>query len=289
VDLIIPQALNGFVYGALLFLLAAGLSLIFGLMGVVNLAHGSFFMLGAFFAVTAVRLTGNFWLAMLLAPIPVTIIAILVERFFLRPLYTRDKLDQVLLTFWFSFILTDITEWAWGKEMLAIQEPPLLEDSIEFLGGIFPLYRLALVGFGVFIALCLWLFIEKTRAGAMVRAGVDDTPTAMGIGLNVPLLLTSTFASGAALAALSGVIAAPILGVYSGIDVEILIPAFIVIVIGGMGSLKGAFVGSLLIGEADTFGKAYLPETAMFLIYLTMIVVLLARPGGLFGQPVSER
>ncbi len=288
-DLIIAQALNGFVYGTLLFLLAAGLSLIFGLMGVVNLAHGSFFMLGAFFAVTAVKLTGNFWLAMLLAPIPVTLIAILVERFFLRPLYARDRLDQVLLTFGFSFILTDITEWAWGKEMLAIQEPGLLEDSIEFLGGIFPLYRLALVGFGVFVALCLWLFIEKTRAGAMVRAGVDDTPTAMGIGLNVPLLLTSTFASGAALAALAGVIAGPILGVYSGIDVEILIPAFIVIVIGGMGSLKGAFVGSLLIGEADTFGKAYLPETAMFLIYLTMIVILLARPGGLFGQPVSER
>jgi branched-subunit amino acid ABC-type transport system permease component len=289
VDLIIAQALNGFVYGTLLFLLAAGLSLIFGLMGVVNLAHGSFFMLGAFFAVTAVKLTGNFWLAMLLAPIPVTLIAILVERFFLRPLYARDRLDQVLLTFGFSLILTDITEWAWGKEMLAIQEPGLLEDSIEFLGGIFPLYRLALVGFGVFVALCLWLFIEKTRAGAMVRAGVDDTPTAMGIGLNVPLLLTSTFASGAALAALAGVIAGPILGVYSGIDVEILIPAFIVIVIGGMGSLKGAFVGSLLIGEADTFGKAYLPETAMFLIYLTMIVILLARPGGLFGQPVSER
>jgi len=289
VDLIIAQALNGFVYGTLLFLLAAGLSLIFGLMGVVNLAHGSFFMLGAFFAVTAVKLTGNFWLAMLLAPIPVTLIAILVERFFLRPLYARDRLDQVLLTFGFSFILTDITEWAWGKEMLAIQEPGLLEDSIEFLGGIFPLYRLALVGFGVFVALCLWLFIQKTRAGAMVRAGVDDTPTAMGIGLNVPLLLTSTFASGAALAALAGVIAGPILGVYSGIDVEILIPAFIVIVIGGMGSLKGAFVGSLLIGEADTFGKAYLPETAMFLIYLTMIVILLARPGGLFGQPVSER
>jgi branched-subunit amino acid ABC-type transport system permease component len=289
VDLIITQALNGFVYGALLFLLAAGLSLIFGLMGVVNLAHGSFFMLGAFFGVTAVKLTGNFWLAMLLAPIPVTFIAILVERFFLRPLYARDKLDQVLLTFGFSFILTDITEWAWGKEMLAIQEPGLLEDSIELFGGIFPLYRLALVGFGVFVALCLWLFIEKTRAGAMVRAGVDDTPTAMGIGLNVPLLLTSTFASGAALAALAGVIAGPILGVYSGIDVEILIPAFIVIVIGGMGSLKGAFVGSLLIGEADTFGKAYLPETAMFLIYLTMIVILLARPHGLFGQPVSER
>jgi branched-subunit amino acid ABC-type transport system permease component len=289
VDLIVTQALNGFVYGSLLFLLAAGLSLIFGLMGVVNLAHGSFFMLGSFFGVTAVKLTGSFWLATLLAPIPVTIIAILIERFFLRRLYAGDKLDPVLLTFGFSFIITDVTEWAWGKDMLSIQEPRLLDDSIELLGGVFPLYRLVLVGFVLFIAFCLWIFVEKTRAGAMVRAGVDDAATAIGIGLNVPLLLTSTFASGAALAALAGVIAGPILGVYSGIDVEILIPAFIVVVIGGMGSLKGAFVGSLLIGEADTFGKAYLPEAAMFLIYLAMIVILLTRPSGLFGRPASER
>jgi branched-subunit amino acid ABC-type transport system permease component len=258
-------------------------------MGVVNLAHGSFFMLGAFFGVTLVKLTGSFWFAVLLTPIPVTIIAIMIERFLLRPLYGRDRLDLVLLTFGLSFIVTDITEWAWGKEMLSIQEPRVLDDSIEFLGGVFPLYRLALVGFVLLIALGLWLFIERTRAGAMVRAGVDDSATAMGIGLNVPLLLASTFASGAALAALAGVIAGPILGVYSGIDVEILIPAFIVIVVGGMGSLKGAFVGSMLIGEADTFGKAYLPETAMFLIYLAMIFVLLIRPNGLFGQSPAGR
>ncbi len=288
-DLIVTQALNGFVYGALLFLLASGLTLIFGLMGVVNLAHGSFFMLGSFFAVTAIKLTGNFWLALLLAPIPVVIFAVLMERFFLRPLYARDKLDPVLLTFGFSFIVTDLTEWAWGKEVLPIEEPRLLDDSIELLGGVFPLYRLALVGFVLLIALCMWFIIDRTRAGAMVRASVDDAATAVGIGLNVPLLLASNFACGAALAALAGVIAGPILGVYSGVDVEILIPAFIVIVIGGMGSLKGAFVGSLLIGEADTFGKAYLPDSAMFLIYLAMITILLARPGGLFGQPPSER
>ena len=283
-DLFVSQALNGLVYGILLFLLASGLSLIFGLMGVVNLAHGSFFMLGAFLGLSVVKATGSFWLAMLLAPLPVAAIAVVMETLFLRPLYRRAKFDQVLLTFGFSFVFTDLVEWGWGKDTFSLSEPPGLEESIEFMGGFFPTYRLALVAFGLGMALLLWILIEKTRAGAMVRAGVDDAAAAMGIGLNVPALLTATFASGAALAALAGVVAGPILGVYSGVDVDILIPAFIVIVVGGMGSLKGAFVGSMLIGVADTFGKAYMPETAMFLTYVAMIVILLARPAGLFGQ-----
>ena len=283
-DLFVSQVLNGFVYGVLLFLLASGLSLIFGLMGVVNLAHGSFFMLGAFIGLSVVRTTGSFWLAMLIAPVPVSLIAIAIEVWFLRPLYHRQKLDQVLLTFGFSFVFTDLVQWGWGKDTFALPEPSALQQSFQLLGGFFPVYRLALVAFGLGMALLLWLFIERTRAGAMVRAGVDDAATAMGIGLNVPALLTTTFASGAALAALAGVVAGPILGVYSGVDVDILIPAFIVIVIGGMGSLKGAFIGSLLIGVADTFGKAYLPDMAMFLTYAAMIVILLVRPAGLFGQ-----
>jgi branched-subunit amino acid ABC-type transport system permease component len=286
-DLLVSQLLNGLVYGLLLFLLASGLSLIFGLMGVVNLAHGSFFMLGAFIGLSVVNITGSFWWALVLAPIPVAIIAAVIEIGLLRHLYKRDKVDMVLLTFGLSFVFTDLVEWGWGKDTFSLSEPPALEDSLEFLGGFFPQYRLALVVFGLVVALVLWLVIEKTRIGAMVRAGIDDTRTAMGIGLNVPLLLTTTFASGAALAAMAGVVAGPILGVYSGVDVEVLIPAFIVIVIGGMGSLKGAFVGSLLIGVADTFGKAYMPEASMFLIYATMIVVLLARPNGLFGQAAS--
>jgi branched-subunit amino acid ABC-type transport system permease component len=286
-DLLVSQLLNGLVYGLLLFLLASGLSLIFGLMGVVNLAHGSFFMLGAFIGLSVVNITGSFWWALVLAPIPVAVIAALIEIGLLRHLYKRDKVDMVLLTFGLSFVFTDLVEWGWGKDTFSLSEPAALEDSLEFLGGFFPQYRLALVVFGLAVALVLWLVIEKTRIGAMVRAGIDDTRTAMGIGLNVPLLLTTTFASGAALAAMAGVVAGPILGVYSGVDVEVLIPAFIVIVIGGMGSLKGAFVGSLLIGIADTFGKAYMPEASMFLIYATMIVVLLARPNGLFGQAAS--
>jgi branched-subunit amino acid ABC-type transport system permease component len=283
-DLFLSQVLNGFVFGVLLFLLASGLSLIFGLMGVVNLAHGSFFMLGAFVGLSIQKATGSFWLAMLLAPIPVAVIALVIEVLFLRPLYKREKLDQVLLTFGFSFVFTDLVEWLWGKDTFNLSEPHALEDSIELLGNFYPSYRLALLAFGLVAAFALWIILDRTRAGAMVRAGVDDTATAMGIGLNVPLLLTTTFAAGGALAALAGVIAGPILGVYSGVDIEVLIPAFIVIVVGGMGSLKGAFVGSLVIGIADTFGKAYLPDAAMFLIYLAMILVLLVKPSGLFGQ-----
>jgi branched-subunit amino acid ABC-type transport system permease component len=283
-DLFISQVLNGFVYGVLLFLLACGLSLIFGLMGVVNLAHGSFFMLGSFIGLSVANVTGSFWWALLLAPIPVIIIAIVMETLFLRPLYSREKLDQVLLTFGFSFIFTDLVETYWGKDTFNLAEPPSLEDSIEIFGNFYPSFRIALLVFGLVAALILWLIIERTRAGAMVRAGVDDSATAMGIGLNVPLLLTTTFASGAGLAALAGVVAGPVLGVYSGVDVEVLIPAFIVIVVGGMGSLKGAFIGSLVVGLTDTFGKAYLPDTAMFLTYIAMIFILLLRPGGLFGQ-----
>jgi branched-chain amino acid transport system permease protein len=268
--------------------MSAGLSLIFGLMGVVNLAHGSFFMLGAFLAISVVKATGSFWLALIIAPIPVVLAAIAIETLFLRPLYARGRLDQILLTFGFSFIITDVVQWIWGAALLNLSEPKLLEDSVEFLGIIFPLYRLALLGFGISIAFSLWLFLDRTRLGAMVRAGVDDSATAMGIGLNVPLLFTSTFAAGAALAALTGVIAAPVLGIYTGIDVDILIPAFIVIVIGGMGSLKGALVGSLLLGEAETFGKAYFPDFAMFVVYLAMIAILLLTPAGLFGTRSAE-
>ena len=237
-ELFVSQLLNGLVYGLLLFLLASGLTLIFGLMGVVNLAHGSFFMLGAFIGLSVSRATGSFWWALVLAPIPVAIVAAAVEVVFLRHLYKRERIDQVLLTFGLSFVFTDLVEWGWSKDTFSLPEPASLENSVEFLGGFFPQYRLALVVFGLAVALLLWLLIEKTRIGAMVRAGIDDARTAMGIGLNVPLLLTATFASGAALAGMAGVVAGPVLGVYSGVDVEVLIPAFIVIVIGGHGQLE---------------------------------------------------
>ena len=282
-EFLVAQLLNGLVYGVLLFLMAAGLSLIFGLMNVVSLAHGSFFMLGAFFGLSIFRFTGSFWLALLLAPIPVAVLGIVMELAFMRPLYRRGHMDQVLLTFGFTFVFFDLVQTVWGRVIVRLPAPEVLQGATEIGLGVFSTYRLFLIGFGVAIALLLWLFLDRSRLGAMVRAGVDDAAMAAGLGGNIPALFTGIFGAGVALAALGGVAAGPVLGLYPGMDTEILIPAFIVIVIGGMGSLRGAFIGSLLIGEADTFGKAYFPSLALFLIYLVMAFVLLVRPQGLFG------
>jgi branched-chain amino acid transport system permease protein len=287
-ELLVAQLLNGLVYGVLLFLMAAGLSLIFGLMNVVSLAHGSFFMLGAFFGLSIFRYTGSFWLALVLAPIPVVVLGVLLERLFLRPLYPRGHLDQVLLTFGFTFVFFDLVQTIWGRVVLRLPVPDALQGTVQIGLGVFSAYRVFLIGFGFVIALLLWLLLERSRIGAMVRAGVDNAAMAAGLGGNIPALFTGIFGFGVALAALGGVAAGPVLGLYPGMDTEILIPAFIVIVIGGMGSLRGAFVGSLLIGIADTFGKAYFQSIALFLIYLAMTVVLLVRPQGLFGVKYSD-
>jgi branched-chain amino acid transport system permease protein len=282
-EFFIAQLLNGLVYGVLLFLMAAGLSLIFGLMNVVSLAHGSFFMLGAFFGLSIARFTGSFWWALVLAPIPVMVLGIVMEFLFMRPLYRRGHMDQVLLTFGFTFVFFDLVQAVWGRVIVRLPAPEALQGTTQIGLGVFSTYRLFLIGFGFAIALLMWLFLERSRLGAMVRAGVDDAGMAAGLGGNVPALFTSLFGAGVALAALGGVAAGPVLGLYPGMDTEILIPAFIVIVIGGVGSLRGAFIGSLLIGEIDTFGKAYFPSLALFLIYVVMALVLLVRPQGLFG------
>jgi branched-chain amino acid transport system permease protein len=287
-ELLVAQLLNGLVYGVLLFLMAAGLSLIFGLMNVVSLAHGSFFMLGAYLGLSIFRATGSFWLALILAPIPVIAAGIVIERVFMRPLYRRGHMDQVLLTFGFTFVFLDLVQTVWGRSVQRLPVPEMLQGTMQIGPGVFSAYRLFLIGFGFAIALLLWLFLERSRIGAMVRAGVDDAPMAAGLGGNIPALFSGMFGFGVALAALGGVAAGPILSLYPGMDAEILIPAFIVIVIGGLGSLRGAFVGSLLIGIADTFGKAYLPSLALFLIYLAMILVLMVRPQGLFGIKYSD-
>jgi branched-subunit amino acid ABC-type transport system permease component len=282
-ELLTSQLLNGIAYGTLLFLLSAGLSLIFGLMNVVSLAHGSFFMLGAVIGFTIVKVTGSYWLALLLAPLPVVVLGIAIELLFLRRLYARGHLDQVLLTFGFTFVFADLVKWIWGADIKSLQIPASLQGMVGLLGTDFPVYRLFLIGFGLTLAIAMWLFLERTRIGTMIRAGVDDSAMANGLGINVSLLFTSIFALGAGLAALAGVVAGPMVGIYAGMDVDIMVPAFIVIVVGGMGSLRGAFVGSMLIGIVDTMGKALFPDAALFLIYLLMVVVLLSRPQGLFG------
>ena len=215
-------------------------------------------------------------------------LGVLMELLFLRPLYRRGHLDQVLLTFGFTFVFLDLVQTLWGRTVLRLPVPDALQGTVQIGIGVFSAYRLCLIGFGFAIALLLWLFLERSRIGAMVRAGVDNAVMAAGLGANIPALFTGIFGLGVALAALGGIAAAPVIGLYPGMDSEILIPAFIVIVIGGMGSLRGAFVGSLLIGIADTFGKAYFQSIALFLIYLAMTAVLLIRPQGLFGIKYTD-
>ncbi len=280
----ILQLLNGLVFSMLLFVMAAGLSLIFGQMNVINLSHGAFYLLGGYIGLTMVRQFENFWVALLLAPVVVAGVGLVVEYFFLRRLYGGHRhLDQVLFTFGLALIAADLIRWNWGAYVEAVPAPAFLDGQAAWLGIQFPRYRLALIGFGLLIALLLWLLIGRTRLGAIIRAGVSDAEMVSGLGINIQLVFAGVFALGTALAALAGVIGAPVLNLYPGLDFEILILTLVVVVVGGLGTLKGAFFGSLIIGMADTFGKALLPEFALFLIFAVMALILLIRPSGLAG------
>jgi branched-subunit amino acid ABC-type transport system permease component len=281
------QALNGLAYGVMLFLLSVGLTLIFGMLDVVNLAHGSFYMLGAYAGLSLIAGTGNFWLALLVAPLAVGVIGAVIERSCLRPLYRRPPLDQVLLTFGFIYLFEDLVKWLWGGRIRSIPPPDLFSGSVSVLGAIIPSYRLFVIVFGLAMAIALFFLIERTRLGAVIRAGVFDAEMTGGLGINIHRVFTGVFAFGAALGGLSGVIAGPIQSAYPSMGVTILIPALIVVVVGGLGSLKGSLIGSLLIGQAETFGKAWLPEASMLIIYVVMAAVMLVRPQGLFGRPLK--
>lgn len=280
------QALNGLSYGVLLFLLTVGLTLIFGMLDVINLAHGSFYMLGAYAGLALIAATGSFWLALVLAPVAVGLVGVVVERACLRPLYGRPPLDQVLLTFGFIYLFEDVVKWIWGGRIRSIPPPDVFSGSVTVLGATVPSYRLFVIAFGLAMAVALWLVIERTRLGAVIRAGVADAEMTAGLGIDIHRVFTGVFAFGAALAGLSGVIAGPIQSAYPAMGVGILIPALIVVVVGGLGSLKGSLAGSLIIGQAETFGKAWLPETSMLMIYVVMALVVLLRPQGLFGRPL---
>ncbi|MBO8169869.1 MAG: branched-chain amino acid ABC transporter permease [Thermoanaerobacteraceae bacterium] len=280
---IIIQVLNSISYGLLLFLLAAGLSLIFGLMGVINLAYGSFFMLGVYLSLAVIEQTGSFILALLGAATAVSLVSMVMEVCFIRKIYNRE-LDQVLLTFGFAYIFMDIVRWCWGGTPQSLPKPVMLQGSISILGAIFPVYRLAVIFVGILLALVLWLIVEKTRMGVIIKAGVDDKEMVSGLGINIRLYFTLIFALGAFLAAVGGVLGGPITGAYLGLDSEILVLALAVVVIGGLGTLKGAFLGSVLIGFMETFGNAFFPNYAMMTIYITMVAVLVLKPNGLLGK-----
>jgi branched-subunit amino acid ABC-type transport system permease component len=281
------QALNGLAYGVLLFLLSVGLTLIFGMLDVVNLAHGSYYMLGAYAGLTLIAATGSFWLALVVAPLAVALIGAVVERSCLRPLYRRGPLDQVLLTFGLIYVFEDLVKWIWGGRIRSIATPALLSGSVTILGATVPSYRLFVIVFGLGMAVVLWALIERTRLGAIIRAGVFDPEMTAGMGIDIQRVFTGVFAFGAGLAGLSGVIAGPIQSAYPPMGASILVPALIVVVVGGLGSLKGSLAGSLIIGQAETFGKAWLPGASMLIIYVVMALVLLFRPQGLFGRPLK--
>ncbi len=281
---LIPQLVNGLVLGLLLFLIAAGFSLIFGLMDVVNLAHGAFLLFGAYVGLTVIRATGNFWLALLVAPIVTGVVGLVVEVTVLRRTYRRGHLIQVLLTLGLALIAADLMRWTFGAYVESIDAPAALAGLADIAGQFqIPVYRLAIIGFGLAMAAAMWLVLEKTRLGAIVRAGVQDGEMVGALGIDIEKVVAGVFTFGTALAGASGVLAAPVLSIYPGLDFEFLILAMVVVVVGGMGSLKGAFWGALLVGMADVLGKAYFPEFSLFAIFLIMAIVLLVRPQGLFG------
>jgi branched-chain amino acid transport system permease protein len=276
-------AVNSVAYGGLLFLLSAGFSLIFGLMRIPNLMHGSLFMLGAYLGVAFTNQGFSFWPAALASAAAVALFGGLVERFLLRRL-AGQELAQVLLTLGFSFIIADICLMIWTGDPIQPQTPPGLKGAITTNGLVFPIYRLAILGVAVAMAIALWALIEKTRLGAMIRAGVDDAQIARVVGIKVSQLFTLVFCLGAGLAAFAGVIGAPTLSIYPGLDAEMLPLALIVVILGGTGSLLGALVGSFIIGFLYNFGQAMLPDLAYVILFIPMVLVLALRPQGLFGR-----
>jgi len=276
------QVLNGLQLSMLLFLLSVGLSVTFGLMNFVNLAHGSLYACGAFIGYSLATWSGSYWAAFFLAPIAVCIVGALLYGILIRRVRTAGPLTQVLLTFGLIFIFLDAFRVFWGDFALGVTAPELFSGNIAVFGQVYPLYRFFLIGLGLVVYLLLWLFLERTNIGAMVRASVDNSEMASCLGVNVERLFFAVFCTGCLLAGLAGVVAAPIFSVYPGMDLEILIPTLIVVVIGGLGSLKGAIVGSLLIGMLQTFGQVLFPELAGALSYILLGITLIIRPEGLF-------
>lgn len=298
--LVVEQTLNGFQFGVFLFLVSAGLTLVFGIMNLVNLAHGSLYMLGAYFGATVYQLTGSFFVAVIVT-LPLSLIAgVLLEFIVLRTFYERDHLDQVLATFGLLLFFNEAVRLLWGPESQEISIPKGLQGFVEIIPGApYPEFRLAIIGVGLAVALFLYLLITRTRIGMLIRAGASNRAMVGALGINIQLLFTLVFGLGAVLAGLSGVMAGPVLSVEPGMGEEILILAFVVIVIGGIGSVRGAFIASIIVGIVETVGRSILPHlmqqvmesdaaqtagpaVASMLIYILMAAILYFRPEGLF-------
>jgi branched-chain amino acid transport system permease protein len=298
--LVFEQLLNGLQYGVMLFLMAAGLTLVFGIMNLVNLAHGSLYMLGAYFAVALTAWTGNYLLGVALGLLATLVVGMAVEVVVLRALYDRDHLDQVLATFGLILFFNELISMIWGRGAQYASLPAWLQGHIDlFTGSRYPVYRASILGIGLVVALVLWYVVTRTRLGMLIRAGASNRAMVGALGVNIKLLYTVVFGFGAALAGLAGLLAGPIYAVQPGMGELILIQVFVVIVIGGIGSIRGALVGAIVVGVVDTLGRAFLkpllgtiisppaaeaagPALASMLIYLLMAVVLAVKPAGLF-------
>lgn len=279
----IAQTFAGLSYGGLLFLLASGLSLIFGVMRIINMTHGSYFLLGGYLATTVLQVTGSWLLTLPIVALIVAFVGIFMERYFLRPLGT-EALPQVMVTIGLLLIIQQAAVDIWGGQPMTVNVPSYLDRSVEIGGIFFSVYRIFMIVMASVMAVALWLGLEKTRAGAMVRAAVDDSQMARALGINTLRLSMLVFGLGSFLAGLGGMIGAALIGVFPGVDFQILPLAFAVVIIGGLGTLKGAALGSLIVGLIDTFGKALFPELSYFTLFAPMAIVLAVKPTGLFGR-----
>lgn len=289
-EFLFAQSLSGLTAAMFLFLIAAGLSLIFGVLGVLNFAHGSFYMIGAYLAFQFVQWFGrdpaSFWWAVLGAAAGVAVLGGCVERFLLRHLYGRDVLYQLLFTYAIVLILSDTAKVLWGTQQLSVSRPASLAGSFRLLGAVVPYYSLFIILLGPAVALAFWLLLNRTRAGRLIRAAALDREMLGALGVNVSRLYTGVFLLGSFLAGLSGALTTPVKAIVPGMDVEIIVEAFIVVVIGGLGSFWGTFLGALIYGQVLSFGILVVPRFSIFSVFALMAVVLILRPWGLCGRPL---
>jgi branched-chain amino acid transport system permease protein len=290
ISFLLGQTFSGLTTAMFLFLIASGLSLVFGVMRVLNFAHGSFYMIGAYLAWQGVHwlapLAGSFWLAALMSAVGVALLGCVVERLLLQQLYGREELYQLLLTYALVLILADGARFIWGTDQLSVATPKLLAGSLRILGANLPLYNLFIIMLGPLIAVAGWLVLHRTGPGRMIRAAALDREMLQALGADVGVLYTMMFVASAFLAGLAGALVSPIQSVVPGMDVEIIVQAFIVVVIGGLGSFWGTFWGSLIYGEVLAFGILIFPGFSLFSVFALMAVILIVRPWGLLGQPI---
>jgi branched-chain amino acid transport system permease protein len=282
--LYVAQAIHGLAYGMLLFLVSSGLTLIFGMMGILNIAHASFAMLAAYFCYQVLLMTGNFWVALLIAPVVAGICGVLTERFLLRTVHKHGHLAELLITVGIMIFIVEIVKLFWGTESLVVKIPQSLSGLAHFAGLTYPIYRLFVIGISVVVLGFMALILFKTRLGKIVRAAVSDADMVSALGINTPLVFMLVFGIGIWLAGMAGAVAGPLLTVFPGMADQLGMDAFVVVVVGGFGSLGGAFIVALFLGELNAYGIQFIPRLAPVLMFAFMAIVLAFKPMGLFGE-----